>query len=121
MPSLYERLGGDKAIETAVDIFYHKMLQDDRVRHFFYGIDLERQRSKQKGFLTMVTGGPKQYSGKSMRVGHSHLIEKGLNDKHVDVVIQHLCDTLRELGVSESDLNEVTDLVNSVRDDVLNR
>jgi hemoglobin len=121
MESLYDRLGGDAAIDAAVDVFYQKMLSDDRVNHFFEGIDMKRQRAKQKGFLTMVTGGPKQYSGKSMREGHKHLIEKGLNDSHVDIVIEHLGNTLKELGVSDSEIGEVAALANSVRDDVLNR
>lgn len=32
--SLFERLGGQNAVNTAVDIFYRKMLMDDRVNYF---------------------------------------------------------------------------------------
>lgn len=121
MSSLYEQLGGSPAVDAAVDIFYRKMLSDDRVAHFFDDIDMEVQAAKQKGFLTMVLGGPHSYTGKSMREGHTHLIERGLNDTHVDIVIAHLGDTLRELGVSEEQIAQVAALANSVRDDVLNR
>ncbi len=58
---------------------------------------------------------------KSMREGHKHLVARGLNDQHVDIVIQHLGDTLRELGVGEGDVQQVAAIANSVRDDVLNR
>ena len=119
--SLYERLGGQAAVNTAVDIFYRKVLTDQRVNQFFDGIDMEQQIIKQKGFLTMVFGGPNHYTGKGMREGHSHLVKMGLNDSHVDIIIEHLGATLTELGVGANDIQEVAAIANSVRSDVLNR
>ena len=121
MLSLYDELGGAPAVEAAVDIFYRKVLSDDRISHFFDGVDMERQAAKQKGFLTMVFGGPNNYTGKDMRTGHAHLVARGLNDSHVDAVIEDLGATLRELGVSEDRIAQVAAIANSVRDDVLNR
>lgn len=119
--SLYERLGGQAAVNTAVDIFYRKILTDQRVKHFFDDVDMEQQIIKQKGFLTMVFGGPNHYTGKGMREGHSHLVKNGLNDLHVDVVIELLGATLAELGASEQDIQEVAAIANSVRSDVLDK
>jgi len=121
MSSLYERLGGEAAVDAAVDIFYRKVLSDDRVSGYFDGVDMEQQINKQKGFLTMVFGGPNNYTGKDMREGHKHLVERGLNDSHVDAVVELLGATLQELGVAAEDIQEVADIANSVRDDVLNR
>ncbi|WP_461517222.1 group I truncated hemoglobin [Porticoccus sp.] len=117
--SLYEKLGGDAAVDAAVDIFYRKVLLDDRISQYFDGIDMAGQSQKQKAFLTMVLGGPNSYTGKDMREGHKHLT--GLNDIHVDAVIELLGETLKELGVGDEDIAEVAGLANSVRDDVLNR
>ena len=69
----------------------------------------------------MVFGGPNHYSGKNMREGHAHLIKRGLNDAHVDIVIEHLGATLKELGATTDDINQVAAIANSVRDDVLGR
>lgn len=121
MASLYEELGGEAAVSAAVEIFYRKMLMDDRVSGFFDDVDMEKQIGKQKGFLTMVFGGPNHYTGKSMREGHRYLVARGLNDSHVDIVIGHLGDTLRELGVGKDKIAEVARIANSVRDDVLDR
>jgi hemoglobin len=121
MSTLYERLGGADAVNAAVDIFYRKMLADDRVNYFFDNTDMDRQVAKQKSFLTMVFGGPNNYTGKDMREGHKHLIKRGLNDTHVDIVIEHLGSTLKELGVPDADITEVAGIANSVRDDVLDR
>lgn len=121
MSSLFERLGGAAAIDAAVDIFYRKVLSDDRISDFFEDVDMDRQAAKQKAFLTMVMGGPSHYTGKDMRAGHQHLVQRGLNDSHVDAVIENLAATLKELGAAEADIAEVGRLANSVRNDVLNR
>ena len=119
--SLYDELGGAPAVEAAVDIFYRKVLGDDRISRFFEGVDMERQAAKQKGFLTMVFGGPNSYTGKDMRTGHAHLVKMGIDDSHVDAVIENLGETLRELGVGEDRIAQVAAIANSVRDDVLGR
>src|SRR5215471_17762639 len=56
MSTLFERLGGAPAVDAAVDIFYRKVLTDDRISHFFEDVDMDRQAAKQKAFLTMVMG-----------------------------------------------------------------
>ena len=121
MATLYETLGGKDAVNAAVEGFYRKMLADDRVSRFFDGVDMDGQVAKQAAFMTMVLGGPNEYTGKDMREGHKPLLEKGLNDSHVDIVTEHLGATLKELGVGDAEIQQVADLANSVRDDVLNR
>lgn len=88
---------------------------------FSYDIDMEQQILKQKGFLTMVFGGPNHYTGKNMREGHQHLLERGLNDSHVNIVLEHLGATLKELGAHDEDIQKVAAIANSVRDEVLGR
>ncbi len=119
--SLYERIGGKDALDAAVESFYQKVLSDDRIKHFFDGIDMAKQRGKQKVFLAFAFGGPVKYTGKDMREGHKHLVEKGLNDGHFDAVAENLQATLTELGVPGDLIDEVMTIAGSTRDDVLNR
>ena len=121
MSTLYERIGGEKAVNAAVELFYRNLLADGRVARFFDGVDMNDQIAKQKSFLTMAFGGPNNYTGQDMRNAHKRLLEKGLNDSHVDAVLENLDRTLRALGVGEKEVKEVCDLANSVRDDVLSR
>jgi hemoglobin len=120
-PTLYEQLGGQAAVDAAVDSFYRKVLRDDRISKFFEDIDMDQQIAKQKAFLTMVFGGPAHYTGKDMREGHARLVKMGLNDSHVDAVIENLGLTLTELGVAPPLIAQVAALANSVRNDVLSR
>lgn len=118
MASLYERLGGEPAVNAAVDKFYVRVLADDRINHFFENLDMVAQANKQKAFLTMVFGGPHNYSGRDMRAGHAHL---ALTETHFNAVIENLANTLQDMGVSAADIQEVAAIANSVKDDVLNR
>lgn len=119
--SLYEKIGGEGAVNAAVDIFYRKVLADDRINRFFEGVDMEKQAAKQKAFLTYAFGGPNNYTGKDMREGHAQMVKDGLNDSHVDAVIEDLGATLKELNVPDELISEVAAIAESVRDDVLNR
>ena len=119
--SLYEQIGGEAAVNAAVDIFYRKVLSDERINTFFDDVDMEKQAAKQKAFLTMAFGGPHNYTGLDMRQGHAHLVARGLNDAHVDAVIEDLGSTLRELGVKEELIARVAAIAESTRDDVLGR
>ncbi|WP_338863152.1 group 1 truncated hemoglobin [Myxococcus stipitatus] len=119
--SVYEQIGGEPAMAAAVEVFYRKVLSDERISHFFEDVDMERQAAKQKAFLTMVTGGPSSYSGKDMRAGHAHLVKRGLNDVHFDAVVEHLRSTLEELGVAAPLVAQVLAIAGGARADVLNR
>ena len=119
--SLYETIGGEAAVHAAVEIFYRKALADNRISRFFIGVDMDHLITSQKAFLTMVFGGPNNYTGADMRTGHAHLVKKGLNDSHVDAVIENLASTLQELGVKDREIAKVALIANSVRNGVLGR
>lgn len=118
--TIYEKLGGAPAMEAAVDIFYRKVLSDDGIAHFFDDVDMDKQRAKQKAFLTMAFGGPHNYTGADMRTAHKPLVDKGLNDSHFDAVVENLGTTLSELGISSELIGEVAAIAETTRKDVLN-
>ena len=119
--SLFDRIGGDAAVNAAVDIFYRKVLADDRISDFFDGVDMDKQAAKQKAFLTMAFGGPNNYTGEDMRKGHAHLVARGLNDSHFDAVVENLGGTLQELGVPDALIGEVAAIAETTRNDVLGK
>lgn len=116
--SLYKQIGGDAAVEAAVDLFYRKVLGDERISRFFDTVDMEAQRAKQKAFLTVAFGGPNKYTGRDMRAAHAHL---ELNEAHFDAVMEHLGATLKELKVPEPLISQAAAIAGSVKDEVLNR
>ena len=119
--SLYDRLGGEHAIDGIVDLFYKKVLADDRIKRFFDDVDMESQRLKQKAFLIYSFGGPIEYTGKSLREAHEPLLKRGLCDSHFIAICEHLVATLNELGAPPDAVVEVLTFLESKRDDVLCR
>lgn len=122
MSDLFEKIGGAPAVEAAVDLFYKKVLADKRIKHFFDGVNMERQAGHQKMFLTYAFGGAPNYSGKGMRQTHKKLVEEqGLNDSHFDAVIQNLGAAMAELGVPDALIVEAAGIAETTRGDILNK
>ena len=120
MTTLYERLGGEAAIEAAVVRFYEKIMEDAALAPFFEDLDMAAQIKKQIAFMTLAFGGPSAYSGRDLRTAHSKLVARGLNGAHFAAVAGHLESTLQELGVDRPSINEVLAIVGTTRGDVLN-
>ncbi len=119
--SLYDKLGGEGAVDAAVDIFYRKVLADESISRYFESVDMDSQRAKQKAFLTMAFGGPNDYTGKDLRTAHARLVKDGLGDAHFDAVAGHLKATLDELKVARGLVKQVMKIASGTRSDVLGR
>ena len=114
--SLFDRIGGMAAVNAAVDIFYKKVLADETVNYYFTHIDIQKQAGKLRGFLAFAFGAPMNYSGKSMRDAHGHM---RISNAQFNAVAGHLVTTLRELGVAENLIDEVVNIAESVRGDIV--
>jgi len=117
--SLYEELGGKKTVEKASAILYVNILRDERINGFFENVDIEKQKRKMSAFLTNIFGGPSLYIGKTMRKAHKNV--KGLNDEHVDAMMECVSATLKELDIDTKTINKVMEKIEEHRDDVLRR
>lgn len=116
--SLYQKLGGQPAIDAAVDAFYVKVLADARVKDFFANVSMTRQRKRQKEFLSAALGGPVPWTGKDMRKAHEDLT---LTDDHFNAIAENLVATLKDLKISQDLIDQVIAVVATTKDDVLNR
>lgn len=104
-------------MDAAVDLFYSKVLADERIKDFFKSTNMERQRQKQKAFLTVAFGGPNRYTGKNLRVAHKNM---HLTEEHFNAVAQCLQGTLEELGVGADEIAQVMAIAGSTKAEVLN-
>lgn len=119
--SLFQRLGGESAIEAAVIGFYERVMADPTLAPFFDGLDMGAQIKKQVAFMTMAFAGPNRYTGRDLRTAHARLVERGLNDSHFDSVQIHLRMTLEELDIDPMTIGEIAAIVESTRPDVLGK
>jgi hemoglobin len=110
--ALYDRLGGSDGIETVVDEFYDRMLDDERMQPFVEDVDVERQRRHQSLVTSQVAGGPAESSGENVRAAHREL---DLAQADFEAVVSHLRASLDACGVDDADAGEV---IAAVREDL---
>ena len=110
--SSYESLGGETFLPEAVKIFYEKLRSDPIVGEFFEGADMAKLTTHQRMFLTAALGGPDAYEGRDMRAAHAHL---AISDTDFDLFLDHLSETLTELGTEQERIAEVLDALAPLR------
>ena len=112
--SLYQRLGGKFPISLAVEDFYRRVLNDERVSHFFANTNMAQQKKHQKAFMAHLFGSTKAYASPDLSTAHSRLVSSlNLSNEHIDIFAQHLRDTLSSIDLPADLIDEVMDLVDS--------
>lgn len=114
--TIYDRIGGADAISAAVDLFYRKVLGDDRVNPYFEGVNIGRLKAHQRAMITAVAGGPNSYEGRSMAEAHRGL---DITNEAFDIVVGHLVATLQELGVPQDEIDRMAPPVLELRSDIV--
>jgi len=117
--SLFERVGGQNAIDTLIDNFFDKVLVDERVKIFFEGVDTERLRNKEKPYWAFTLGGESQYTGKTLEEAHRPLLDKGLEGKHFEAMVEILNAALGEMDNPKELAKEIFQTALLKRDEIL--
>jgi len=117
---LFERLGGEEAVQAAVVLFYDKAMADPEISPFFVGYELKDQVDRHIAFMTKAFGGPIDATW-NLPKAHQKLVQRGLGDKHIDGFIRLMREVLADLGVSDQDTAEVVTHLEAARAPVLGR
>jgi len=121
-PTLYERLGGVYSIATVVDDLIDRVRSDPRL-NANPRVDEAHHRVSPAGFKYLVTelvcwaaGGPQQYTGRSMRDSHHHLL---ITATGWDAFLDDVQQTLDKFEVPQAEQEELKALVASTRVDIV--
>jgi hemoglobin len=71
--TLYEQIGGEPVLRKTVEEFMIIMESDDRINFSFGNTDITKFKQLLFEQLCNVTGGPCQYTGRSMQESHEKL------------------------------------------------
>jgi hemoglobin len=110
--STYETIGGETAVSEAVDRFDQKLMSDPDISVFFESTDMKKLGTLQRMFLTAALGGPDAYEGRDMRAAHAHL---RITDADFDAFLDHLAETLVEIGTSTDRIDDVLGALKPLR------
>ena len=114
--SIYEQLGQENGIRTAVDDFYGRVLDDPELKPYFDGVDMARLRSHQALLLIQVTGGPAVYEGRDLAAAHRGL---SITSADYERVVGHHAATLSALGVAPAVIGDVAAALDGYRADIV--
>uniref|UniRef100_A0A7S0VEA6 Uncharacterized protein n=1 Tax=Polytomella parva TaxID=51329 RepID=A0A7S0VEA6_9CHLO len=91
----------DVSMKKLVDILYSRVLSDERLNHFYVGVDMQKLKGQQEALLLLVFGGQELledsrpgFFSSDMRKIHLRLIHDGLSFEHFDMFAQHFKETL---------------------------
>jgi hemoglobin len=123
-PSLYDRLGGVYNIAPVVDDLIDRVMADPRL-NANPRVDEAHHRVSPAGFKYYVTelvcqasGGPQQYSGRTMGDSHRHLM---ITDQEWDAFMDDLQQTFDRFGVPEREQQELKAIVEGTKESIVIR
>jgi hemoglobin len=121
-PSLYQRLGGVYSIAALVDDFIDRIMVDPRLNSNPL-VDEAHHRVSPAGFKYLVTemscwatGGPQQYSGRSMKDSHEHL---KITSEEWTAFMEDLDQSFNKFSVPAPERAEFVAIVNSTKPDIV--
>jgi len=114
--TLYERIGGDSAIERLLANFYHRVYADPELSPFFRHADLGKLIRMQRLFFTVALGGPDEYTGRPIATVHAGM---GVRRRHFARFVEHMIETLDDIGVGEENAAEIITRINTFADDIV--
>ena len=121
--SLYERLGGKKAITAVVSEFVGRVAMDARINHYFAQTAADPARMK-KFKLNLVyqicqaTGGPCRYTGKSMNDAHAGM---GITSADFNALVEDLSGALDKFKVKDKEKNELLGALAPMKSDIVTK
>jgi hemoglobin len=117
MRSIYDAVGGQAALEAAVERFYERLTADPLLASFFAGMDMRKLKVHQLAFLGQAIGGPMRYNGASMQRAHAHL---RIEQRHFDAVADHLRMTLEEFSVPYDLTSAIMERIGGLASQIVN-
>ena len=116
--SLYQRLGGKKAIAAVVDDFVGNVARDKRINRFFAKTDIPRLKRRLVEQICMGSGGPCTYRGGSMKAVHKGL---RIRNRDFNALVQDLGKSLKKFKVPAREQKELVALLAPMRRDIVER
>ncbi|QGN53279.1 group 1 truncated hemoglobin [Novosphingobium sp. Gsoil 351] len=113
---LFDRLGGQPAVNAVVDDFAGRVLADTRINAKFAKSDAARLVANLKSFICSATGGPCKYTGLSMKASHHNM---GVTQGEFGALVEDLVATLDKFKVPEKEKGELLGALGPLGPDIV--
>jgi hemoglobin len=105
---LFESMGGEDVLRTAVDRFAELLVADDRLNFTFADADMGKFKKLLFEQLCELSGGPCRYTGRDMRTSHAKL---KLRTAEFNALAEDLYIALGKAGVAYRQQNRLMALL----------
>ncbi|WP_394753168.1 pyridoxamine 5'-phosphate oxidase family protein [Crenothrix sp.] len=114
---LYQRIGGEVAIQAISEAVTRKLLLDDKLRPLLDEINLQTLLDRQKHFLKTAFGayGIEKDASENLRKFYRQQINVRMDETLMDVAIGHLNKALVELDAPEHEITKLMGKLKNVR------
>lgn len=121
--SLYERLGGKKAITAVVNDFVGRVALDARINHYFAQTAADPGRMKKFKLnliyqICQISGGPCRYTGKNMKDAHAGM---GIISGDFNALVEDLSGALDKFKVKDKEKNELLGALAPMKSDIVTK
>ena len=116
--NLFDKYGGFATVSHIVRQFYKDVLSSPNLKPYFERVDMEQLIDHQTKFISHVLGGPAEYTGRALEVGHRGL---RITNAHFDEVAEILQDVLEDAGMEDGDVSTVMGIVAGTRSQIVEK
>ena len=114
--TLYERLGGIDAIKAVVNEFAGRVLADTRINAKFAKTDASRLTLHLVEQICFATGGPCEYTGKSMPAAHKNM---KVTEGEFGALVEDLVGALDKFNVPEKEKNDLLAILGPLKSQIV--
>ena len=116
--SLYQRLGGYKAIVAVVDDFVGNVAADRRINRFFASTNIPRLKQNLVDQICAAAGGNCIYTGRDMKSAHAGM---GVRSQDFNALVGDLTKTLRKFKVPAKEQGQLLAVLGPMKKDIVER
>ena len=121
--TLYQRLGGKKAITAVVDEFFGRVSADSRINGYFKNTasDPKRLAHFKLNLVDQIceaSGGPCKYKGKDMKTAHAGM---GITDMDFNALVEDLVGALDKFKVGAQEKNDLLGALGPMKKDIVEK
>jgi len=116
--TLFESMGGEPALRTALDHFADIVVADDRINFTFAEANMAKFKQLLFEQLCNLSGGPCKYTGRDMRTSHAKL---NINNAEFNALAEDLYISLGQAGIPYRLQNKLMALLAPMQHEIVKR
>ncbi|MCH5583626.1 group 1 truncated hemoglobin [Shimazuella sp. AN120528] len=115
--NVFTDLGGEQTIAAIVHEFYHLLVNDKKLAHYFQDANIHQIRVSHITMLvSFLFGGPNRYHGKNMRKIHQGLY---ITSEEYELAVKHFKNAMRKYNTPIPQMAKVEALLRGVKPHII--